>query len=174
MTLERDLRLIRRYEKGSIPGDVLWWKLQTCDIGDPECPPYPNVVNSGRFYWFGTHLQCKRYGSTRQPIGRIRAAAHNNAWPRRPDRWWKEQFTLYGLPFKEGDDMRAAAVRALRKGLFNRPSGEMRAIEARLDDKIKVLRQEWIEEVKAYCKKRADLEATKRKNAEEDANAAKK
>ncbi|GAP90812.1 hypothetical protein SAMD00023353_4700740 [Rosellinia necatrix] len=91
----------------------------------------------------------------RRPIHIIRSATANNlsAWDRKTDAWWKAQFLLYGIPFKKGDDMRGVALWALEEGLFDRPSDDVKALEARLAARYETNKKRYIERFKRHCKR---------------------
>ncbi|KAI1150877.1 hypothetical protein F4825DRAFT_424821 [Nemania diffusa] len=79
----------------------------------------------------------------------------NNAGHKKPDWWWEAQFRLYGISFKDGDDMRGVAMWALKEGLFNSPSDEMKALETRLVEEFRVNKHKFVQELIAYCKEKA-------------------
>lgn len=118
-TLRYDLGIIQFYKEVRLSlSRVKGLLLSRVNYPDMKFPRL-KIARSNGFHYDGYALKYGRIRCGRKSINTIRSMSDNNAGHKKPDWWWEAQFRLYGISFKDGDDMRGVAMWALKEGLVS-------------------------------------------------------
>ncbi|KAI3318217.1 hypothetical protein HD806DRAFT_540502 [Xylariaceae sp. AK1471] len=155
MPLEDDMELVRRYESGD--SMCARSELQRRRYRDHSIPVIKDT-KSGSFGYDEGGLGFGVCYDRRLRTRTIRKASIRGIKYVTHHFWWRAQFRLYGVPFEPGDNLQVVARDALKQGLFDEPSSEIKRIEARLAARFKETKKRHVEQLKAYFTEKAARE----------------